>query len=150
MIAEIEKGRKVTPPRLHRVNPDHAKHHFFSLTCWQIWPRIMPRLQDVRLDVGPCLWSPVSWQVIPVEIRMGRSGRRVGPSHLSAFYVVREKGKQILQITALVFPQGGKLCWWEGSVGDSDTGLKASVHKQSLAWCSRKWFITHHPAPSAL
>ena len=74
----------------------------------------------------------------------------MGPSHLSAFYVVREKGKQIFQITALVlFPQGGKLCRWEGSVGDSDTELKASVHKQSLAWCSRL-LITHHPALSAL
>lgn len=74
----------------------------------------------------------------------------MGPSHLSAFYVVREKGKQIFQITALVlFPQGGKLCRWEGSVGDSDTGLKASVHKQSLAWCS--WLlIIHHLALSAL
>ena len=76
MIAEIEKGRKVTPPRLHRVNPGSCKTSFFFFNLLANMAMYHAKAPRRPSDVGPGLWSPVSWQVIPVEIRTGGSGHR--------------------------------------------------------------------------
>lgn len=129
MIAEIGKGRKVTPPRLHRVNPGLYKTSFFFNVLANMDAYHADTLKH-PFDLGPCPWSHVSWQVIPSKICTdicGSSQRGKASSHLSAFYVVRKKGKPSSRYSPGVVSQGGKLCRWEGGMGNSDTGLKAFV-----------------------
>lgn len=128
MIARIEKGRKVTPSRLHRVNPGSYETIFFNLLAnMGAYRADVPKHPP---DLWPCPWSHVSWQVISSKICTDICGswhRGKAWFHLAAFYVVRKKENKSSRYSPAVVFQGRQIWRWEGSVRDSDTGLKASV-----------------------